>query len=553
MDTKRLSGNERRMTVLRSGVLAGMWAAALAAGAGNVYTNSASGNWNAAASWNGAMPAAGGAADAAVVFNGAGVVASTNNLSGTFLLNRIAFVSGTTVLSGNTLTFTNNGALGPQVVNTSGSLATIGNSVVLGNDTTFDTGNSMTLAALLSGKGGITKTGANTLTLPTNNHTYVGSTVVASGTLVIQTIGTPANSSISSTNFVIQSGATLRIAANANPFWNAPAASVFNIQSNATLQIQANALNGGYMDAPSGATVTGSPQLVGVDKAGRITANLGSLNFARILLTPPSSVNATQTVRFDGTGSGLVIGTSSGTPFSWRHTAVSGASTINMDIADSPAAPVDLLVPWLNLRPGANGTAFYKQGSGVMQLNVLDWSSASSPVKPVSCTVNSGAFILNTDAANALGVNFSSVTIDSGAVFQVGTNGNEGTLYVDITDNGTLAFNRSNAYLFTPAVSGTGRLVQRGRGTLTLNGTHTYSGGTEVESGTLLVAAPGALNGAGTVAVTGGTLGGDGIVGGPVAVTGGGVLLPGGSNTVGTLTLANAGAAALTLSGGRLL
>ena len=62
MSTKRLSGNERRMTVLRSGVLAGVWAAALAAGAGDVYTNSASGNWSAAASWNGAMPAAGGAA-----------------------------------------------------------------------------------------------------------------------------------------------------------------------------------------------------------------------------------------------------------------------------------------------------------------------------------------------------------------------------------------------------------------------------------------------------------------------------------------------------------
>ena len=67
MDTKRVSGNERRMTaVLRSGVLAGVWAAALAAGAGDVYTNSASGNWSAAASWSGAMPAAGGAADAGV-------------------------------------------------------------------------------------------------------------------------------------------------------------------------------------------------------------------------------------------------------------------------------------------------------------------------------------------------------------------------------------------------------------------------------------------------------------------------------------------------------
>ena len=66
------------------------------------YTNSASGNWDADASWTGAKPSAGGASDAAIVFNAVGADASTNNLAGTFLLNRMDFAAGA-VPSGNEL------------------------------------------------------------------------------------------------------------------------------------------------------------------------------------------------------------------------------------------------------------------------------------------------------------------------------------------------------------------------------------------------------------------------------------------------------------------
>jgi autotransporter-associated beta strand protein len=519
-----------------------------------IYTNAASGTWSADASWaGGAKPPAGGAADAAVVFAGSGPVASSNDLAGTFLLNQMTFASGSTALSGNTLAFTNNGATGPQVVNVSGSAATISNSVVLGSDTTFAASNSITAKALFSGKGGLIKTGAYTLTLSTNNHTYVGSTIVAAGSLVIQTPNT-GTATISSTNFTVQSGATLQILNGANPYWNAPAISVFTVQTNASLLIEANALYCGYLNAASGATVTGAPQLNGIDNAGRITASLGSLSFARIILNPVGSANPTQTLRFDGTGGGLVIGTSTNTPFSWRPGSASGLSTVRMDIGDSPSAPVDLLVPWLNLRPGGTGTAFFKQGSGVMRLDGLDWSSAASPVKPTSCTVSGGTFILNTSAANAAGVNFASLAIDSGATFQVGAGGAAGALYIGVTDDGTLAFSRADAYTFTNAITGAGGVVQKGPGALTLTGPNAYSGTTAVSGGTLFVNAPGALSGSGTVSVAAGAaLGGSGTLAGPVAAAAGATLLPGGSNTVGTLTLSNAGADALTLNGCALL
>jgi autotransporter-associated beta strand protein len=74
---------------------------------------------------------------------------------------------------------------------------------------------------------------------------------------------------------------------------------------------------------------------------------------------------------------------------------------------------------------------------------------------------------------------------------------------------------------------------------LTLSGTNSYSGGTTVSSGILLVNnTNGSASGSGTVAVnSGGTLGGTGIISGAVTVQNGGALAPG--NPLGTLTVSN--------------
>ena len=80
-------------------------------------------------------------------------------------------------------------------------------------------------------------------------------------------------------------------------------------------------------------------------------------------------------------------------------------------------------------------------------------------------------------------------------------------------------------------------MVQAGTGTLTAVGAHTYTGGTFVESGALLV--DGSLAGRATVA-SGARLGGSGSIGGTVAIADGGILAPGtsaGTLTVGSLML----------------
>jgi autotransporter-associated beta strand protein len=82
-------------------------------------------------------------------------------------------------------------------------------------------------------------------------------------------------------------------------------------------------------------------------------------------------------------------------------------------------------------------------------------------------------------------------TVNSGATLQIGSGGTTGSILGNVTDNGTLAFNRSDSATFAGVISGSGQLVQAGTGTTILTGTNTYSGGTTITGGTLQIGAGG--------------------------------------------------------------
>ncbi|MBY4834207.1 autotransporter-associated beta strand repeat-containing protein, partial [Burkholderia dolosa] len=70
-------------------------------------------------------------------------------------------------------------------------------------------------------------------------------------------------------------------------------------------------------------------------------------------------------------------------------------------------------------------------------------------------------------------------------MLRVGAGGTAGAIAGDVSDDGTLAFNRSDDVFFGGAIGGAGAVEQDGTGTLTLTGSNSYSGGTVVRAGTL--------------------------------------------------------------------
>ena len=141
-------------------------------------------------------------------------------------------------------------------------------------------------------------------------------------------------------------------------------------------------------------------------------------------------------------------------------------------------------------------------------------------------TVNAGGLVDTQENENIGGL-FGSGTVDNtGGSYFLGIN--YGDFSGTITDS-----------------SGSLRLEKNSSGVLTLSGDNSYSGGTIVRGGTLLINnTTGSGTGSGTVTVSGGTLGGNGSIDGLVTVASGGTLGPGASP--GILTLNNG----LTFTGG---
>ncbi|WP_164738362.1 autotransporter-associated beta strand repeat-containing protein [Aquabacter cavernae] len=75
-------------------------------------------------------------------------------------------------------------------------------------------------------------------------------------------------------------------------------------------------------------------------------------------------------------------------------------------------------------------------------------------------------------------------TVSSGTL-QIGSGGTAGSVLGAIANSGTVAFNRSDDISAPGAITGTGALIQRGTGKLTLTGANSAAAGTTVQNGTL--------------------------------------------------------------------
>jgi T5SS/PEP-CTERM-associated repeat protein/autotransporter-associated beta strand protein len=371
-------------------------------------------------------------------------------------------------------------------------------------------------------------------------------------------------------------------------FGTGPSANVdFQINSNATL----NSTSGYVGYAPGSnatATVTGSGSrwtatghTIGFQGTGTLTISAGA-TVSNVQTRLGSQLGSTGNVIVTGAGSQLTttasmivggsgIGTisiDSGGKLSSagaaiRSTPVPAAPNLHSSVTLTGTGSVWTNTGTIDLN-GSNsqialGTGATLTSSGLTTLAYSDFDSA---------TITQTGGVFNANGGLSFGSGTSIYTLQGGVLQVAGANGIQvGTgSYLFEMSGGTV---RSGGALTTSAkislasgtintidtngltaslvgvISGTGSLAKNGLGTLTIYGANTYTGGTSVAAGILLLSTGSTASATGTgplVVGSAGTLAGNGLVSGATTIQG--TLLPG-SQTVGNLHFANS----LTLAG----
>ena len=168
------------------------------------------------------------------------------------------------------------------------------------------------------------------------------------------------------------------------------------------------------------------------------------------------------------------------------------------------------------------------EGDGFASLTMLgtDWELTGN-VDIIgtddSIKVDTGKLTFAGNVSNA-----GNTLIAEGATLQLGTGGKTGTLSGKLTNNGTLEFNQAADFTFATDITGSGTVIKTDAHTLTLTGNSSYTGDTQLNSGTMLVAEGATLGSAGNSATVtiqdGATFASAGTVNNNVNILSGGVL-----------------------------
>jgi fibronectin-binding autotransporter adhesin len=451
---------------------------------------------------------------------------------------------GSAISSGNTFTTINNGVLQIGNGGTTGALTQSGSGDIQ-NDAVlaFNRSNAMTVQYIVKGTGSVRQIGTGTTTM-TGTNTYSGGTEINAGGLIFS----KASAMPTTGTVTVAAGALLGVAVSSSgDFFTSSdlnglfSGSMTNVTNDAASVVGIDTTAGNFTYAsniPASArgltklgnntlALTGSNAYTG---ATRITGGIldvgtisdGALGTGPLFFTNNAVLQGNGTFTRAFSGSSVTAEPGQLTGVSGGFAARGGTLTINFGGLGSTVT--------LNFGAARFGTNFVfgsaEADSRVVVVNPLALGNASR-----TFTVNTGA---GGDLAELQGIISSTTSTDglikagpgrlilsanntytgsttiSNGILQLGNGGTTGAIdnTSGITNNATLAFSRSNSLTVSVGISGSGLVEQVGIGTTRLSGINSYSGGTQVNTGTLIFLNTNAKPASGTTTVAAGaTLG----------------------------------------------
>ena len=491
--------------------------------------------------------------------------------AGTLTLTAANTYTGATTISGGTLALSGAGSIANSASVTNNANFDISQAaggvtvnqlsgagtVVLGARTLTDVASgTATVSGLISGSGGLVKTGAGTLTLTAIN-TYAGTTAINAGTLVdsgILNLGSNHNaiSSLGNGAVSIASGATLQVdnqtggqlylkgssftgagtiaftgntgaltavgyGGNGDVYIALSQGGLINVESGYVqgssssqgfwTNVAGTVVNQGSLNIASGTTFDGVEGVIYIDgltgsgtlrggygTSGSTTIGTGNSNasFSGVI-ADSTNANSPLILIKTGTGNQTLTGADTYT----GGTTISGGQISIANVAGlGTGAVTNNAVLLVNAPTGTVTNAIGGTGTLFVQntnaANTLTLSGVLSGAQALNVSGGGTVSVTNTSNSRSGTTNISANTTLQGTTFTLSSGA--------ITDNGTLAYNQSIAGTVANTIAGAGAVTFSGGGVFSLTNANTYTGGTTVSGASNLIvggtsgnaAAPGA-------------------------------------------------------------
>lgn len=371
------------------------------------------------------------------------------------------------------------------------------------------------------GKGELTVSGGGTLTtthsLATTTAGITNGKVTVTGagsqwkiTGVYNNVPLAMGSTSQTSELNVLAGGTVLIDSTASSFLSGDARIANTANSKAAITIDG-----------AGSSFT-TPYRLYLGNANNSTATVtvsggGALNTGYTNISSASDATATtaDTVTVTGAGSVWTISDTLGSgPSDLQGLTVGGAGKGVLTIADGGNVKVNGGTGTVGIGglAGSSGTlnigaaaASPAAAPGTLEASTVIFSSTAAAPQSVNFNHTSSSYVFapKLDGNGPGAVNIiagttiftadntytAPTTISSGATLQLGNGGATGGISSNVTNNGTLVFNRSSDFGlgYGGVISGSGQVIKNGSGTITLTGANTYSGGTTINGGQLNV------------------------------------------------------------------